>query len=68
MRNFEIYVFDNRYSVPTLNIATLVDEARAREVAERILQESDHHLGVEVSEEGRAFVHAGLPLVARERT
>ena len=53
MRTFEIYVTDDRYSVPTLLLATVNEEARAREIAERLLDESVHHLGVEVCEGGR---------------
>ena len=59
MRSFEIYVFDDRYSVPTLHFVSAKDEARARDIAERILSESGHHLGVEVSEGGRALFLVG---------
>jgi hypothetical protein len=59
LRSFEIYVFDDRYSVPTLHFVSAKDEARTRDIARRILGESDHHLGVEVSEEGCALFLIG---------
>lgn len=51
MRTFSFYIHDKRYSVPTLQIVTVRDEARARELASQRLDETDHHLEVEVHEE-----------------
>lgn len=45
---FEIYVDDDRYSVPTLHLIAALTAAQAREAAERILRESDHHIGAEL--------------------
>jgi hypothetical protein len=59
MIDFQIYIDDDRYTVPTLYIASLASQARAREVAERLLNESDHHLGVEVCEDGKPLFSVG---------
>jgi len=50
VRTFSFYIHDKRYSVPTLQIVTVRDEARARELAQQRLDEGDHHLAVEVVE------------------
>ncbi|HEY8572003.1 hypothetical protein [Phenylobacterium sp.] len=49
---FEIYVDDDRYAVPTLHLIEAATATHAREVAERILRESAHHLGAELRLEG----------------
>jgi hypothetical protein len=45
---FELFVYDDRYSVPTLHLVSCGDETGARNAAEALLQASRHHLGVEV--------------------
>jgi hypothetical protein len=45
---FEIFVHDDRYSVPTLHLVSCGDETGAWAAAEALLQASPHHLGVEV--------------------
>ena len=50
MRTFSFYIHDRRYSVPTLQLVTVRDEARARELANQRLQETEEHLAVEVVE------------------
>lgn len=50
MRTFSFYIHDRRYSVPTLQLVTVRDEDRARELALQRLEETDHHLAVEVVE------------------
>lgn len=62
---FEIYVDDERYSVPTLHLITAATEAHAREVAERLLRESAHHLGAELRLAGERL--AGLGSFATRR-
>ena len=59
MRTFEILVDDDRYSVPTLHLATSADEDRAQQIAQRLLDESEHHLGVEVIEDGARLIGLG---------
>jgi hypothetical protein len=58
MRDYQIYVRDDRYSVPTLHLTTLAEgDERAWEIAKALLAASSHHLGVEVRLEGqRLFI------------
>ena len=51
MRTFSFYIRDQRYSVPTLQIVTVRDDARARELAQQRLDENEHYLSIEVVEE-----------------
>jgi hypothetical protein len=53
MRDFQLIVADDRRIVPGLLIVCARDETRAREIAERVLEESRHHQGIEVLEHGR---------------
>jgi hypothetical protein len=48
MTTYEIFVQDDRYSVPTLNLVSCSDEAGAWRAADALLRASPHHLGVEV--------------------
>jgi hypothetical protein len=50
MRTFTLYVHDDRYSAPTLVSASASDSDRAREIATRELNESEHHFAVDVQE------------------
>jgi hypothetical protein len=45
---FELYVDDNRYSVPTLRFVAATNPARVWAVASQLLNESQHHIGVEI--------------------
>lgn len=56
---FEIYVDDDRYAVPTLHLIAAEDEARAREIADRLLNENAHHLGAEVCFEDQVLFRSG---------
>jgi hypothetical protein len=53
VRDFQLIVADDRKRVADLLLVCVRDETRAREIAERILGESHHHVGVEVLEFGR---------------
>lgn len=59
MRRFHFYIDDDRHAVPTEMTVEVATEARARELAERILAESSHHLGVEVCEDGERVLGLG---------
>jgi hypothetical protein len=48
MADFEIYIDDGRYSAPSLYLVSAASEARARALAERLLNASAHHRGVEL--------------------
>jgi len=48
MTDFEIYIDDGRYSAPSLYLVSAASEARARALAEQLLNASQHHRGVEL--------------------
>jgi hypothetical protein len=55
MRDFIALIFDDRYRSPTFRLFEASDEGTAQEVARRILEESVHHLGLEIWENDRLF-------------
>jgi hypothetical protein len=57
---FQIFVTDDRYSIPTLYIVEAASAARACELAEGIFAQSLHHLGVEVFDEGSCILTLGV--------
>ncbi len=59
MKDFQLFIDDDRYSVPTVQIIIVESEERAREAAEQMLNESRHHHGVEVCEQGRRLFGLG---------
>jgi hypothetical protein len=59
MNTFEIFVHDDRYSVPTLHLVPAADEATSRRVAEVLLLTSSHHRGVELWCEGEQILALG---------
>ena len=52
MRDFEIYMEDDRYGTPTLIFIQMKDEQRVREFAQQKLEEDKRHRGIEVREKG----------------
>ena len=46
MHTFQLYITDDRYSVPTLKLVLASNSNGAREEAERMLMESPHHVRV----------------------
>jgi hypothetical protein len=52
MKDFELYIEDDRYGTPTLVFIQLADMERAREFAQRKLDEDERHRGVEVRADG----------------
>jgi hypothetical protein len=67
MADFEIYIDDNRYSVPSLYLITASSEDRARVVAEELLRASSHHKGVEVRRDGAPLYRLGSCAVSAVR-
>ena len=59
MADFEVFIDDDRYSVPSLYLITAHSEARARAKAEELLRASDHHQGVEVRRDGESVFGLG---------
>lgn len=55
---FEVFVDDNRYSVPTLYLIA-ADEAGAVEAARKMVSDSPHHLGVELRLDGNRLIGFG---------
>ncbi len=52
VRDFQFYVTDSRYAVPSLMMVTTMSEADARRTAERMLAEPHHH-AVDARERGQ---------------
>jgi hypothetical protein len=68
MPTFEVYIDDDRYSVPSLYLITAVNDARARDIAQNLWRESLHHRGFEVCQEGeRLFGGGSLEMELRRR-
>jgi hypothetical protein len=63
MRSFALYIQDVRYSVPTLEFIVAEDEAGARALAQRLLDQSRDHVSITATEDN-------LPIfvVSRDRT
>jgi hypothetical protein len=59
MADFEVYIDDDRYSVPSLYLITAPSDARARALAEELLVSSDHHQGVELRRDGEPIFGLG---------
>ena len=53
LRNYTIFIRDERYSVPTVRFVTVATETRAAELAAALLLESHHHLAVELCEDDK---------------
>ena len=51
MRTFSLMIQDDRYTVPTVALVEALDEGQARDLAARRMNESPHHLAVEVFED-----------------
>jgi len=50
MRTFNFLISDDRYAVPTLAIVMVNDASRAIELARKRLNDSPHHLAIEIHE------------------
>jgi hypothetical protein len=59
MRTFHFYVDDARCGTPREFVVEAGGEDRARTLAERMLADSEHHLGVEVCEDGQRLLGVG---------
>jgi hypothetical protein len=60
MRKFQ-FVISLRFSSIAVRIVEVRTEARARELAERVLRESSNHLGIEVWEGDHRLFTVGHP-------
>jgi hypothetical protein len=59
MSDYEVYVEDDRYQVPSLYLITAINEARARAIADELLRVSRHHHGVELRRDGERLAGFG---------
>jgi hypothetical protein len=59
MTDFEVYIDDARYSVPSLYLISAASEALARATAEGMLAASEHHQGVELRRDGETIYGLG---------
>lgn len=59
MTDFEVYIDDARYSMPSLYLISAPSEARARAMAEGMLAASDLHQGVELRRDGETIYALG---------
>ena len=64
MTDFEVFIDDDRYQVPSLYLISACSEARARVLADEIWRASDHHLRVELRRMGGDAVHIRGALAA----
>ncbi len=53
MKTYIFYIYDDRYSVPSLDAVTVRDDQRAREVGANRLTVSPHYQLIEVWEDDR---------------
>ena len=61
MPDFEVYVDDSRYAVPSLYLISAHSIARARAMAEEVWRGSEHHLGVELRHNGERVAALAAP-------
>jgi hypothetical protein len=59
MTDFEVYIDDDRYTVPSLYLITAQSDASARAKAEELLASSEHHQGVELRCDGERLFGLG---------
>jgi hypothetical protein len=66
MADFEVYIDDDRYEVPSLYLITAQTEARAKAMANELWRSSKHHRGVELRVNGERLLGMGsLEMVER---
>ena len=59
MADYEVFVDDDRYKVPSLYLITAGSEARARAIADELWRTSLHHRGVELRRAGERLLGMG---------
>ena len=71
MADYEVFIDDNRYQVPSLYLISAGDEARARAIANELWRSSAHHRGVELRKDGERLLGLGTlaaPVAAVHRS
>jgi hypothetical protein len=59
MADFEVYIDDDRYQVPSLYLITAPSPARAEAMANELWRSSEHHRGVELRRNGERLLGMG---------
>jgi hypothetical protein len=59
MSNHDLVIHDSRYSAPVWRQVAIAEEGQVRVIAQRVLAESSHHLGVEVFQGGARLFGIG---------
>jgi hypothetical protein len=59
VKDFQVYLDDERYAVPTLHLVSAASLARAIELAEALWREGPHHRGVELRSGDTVLYAAG---------
>jgi hypothetical protein len=59
VKDFQVYLDDERYGVPTLHLVSAATLARAIELAEALWREGSHHRGVELRSGDTVLYAAG---------
>lgn len=59
MADYEVYVDDARYKVPSLYLITANSDARASAIVDELWRSSEHHLGVELRRDGERVMGLG---------
>ena len=67
LQDFQFYVTDDRYSVPSLLFVEATDANAARAIAERLLREREHYHVIEVWERDARVFSVGVPHRLRPR-
>jgi hypothetical protein len=67
MPDFEVYVDDSRYAVPSLYLISARSVTEAQAMAEKVWRSGEHHLGVELRHNGeRVAAFGSLTVSARD--
>lgn len=66
MRQFEFFIEDDRFNVPTIEFVTVKSVERARELARERLVNSRHHTRIEVREGDDYLFTLSLPLASAQ--
>jgi hypothetical protein len=59
MTDYEVYIDDDRYRVPSLYLITAASDQHARRVVEELWRSSEHHLGAELRRDGERLEGLG---------
>jgi len=61
LKTYLLYIHDNRYATPTLDVIVVADDSRAQELATGRLARSDHYIRAEIWEDERCVAEIEKP-------